>query len=490
MKTPYKKGVFLPLTRLARPAKIVGISLPRRKPCGKIFMEETQTPSVQSEQPIIAPDVVARNYRFGALVAFLMTLSFVGGVVFGELQPRPTSVRTGTNVATGTGQVEGKDEPPPYEFQDVDFAQFWEVWEMVKSKHVDQPTSDVKMFYGAIAGMVGSLDDPYSVYFDPEFAQKFAQDLEGEFQGIGAEIGIKKEQLTVIAPLPGTPAEQAGLKAGDRIHAIDDTDTVGMTVEDAVSRIRGEKGTQVKLLVGRDGLAEAKEIVITRATIVVESVKWAVRKQPDGRKIGIITISHFNDNTQSKFNAAARAALMENPAGLVVDLRNDPGGYLDVAISIAGDWVDKDTVVIERFSDGTEKKYASETAARLSGIPTVVLVNGGSASASEIVAGALQDSRKAVIVGEQTFGKGSVQDYNEFNDGSALKLTIAKWLTPKGRTIDKEGLAPDIFVEMTPEDFNADRDPQMDKAIELLLAPGGLPTEFPPAPPKVETKTP
>ncbi|MEY4723057.1 MAG: hypothetical protein RLZZ324_570 [Candidatus Parcubacteria bacterium] len=403
----------------------------------------------------------------------------MGGLVFGEMRAKPASGQTpeGAAVSAMVGKVLGQSTAPQVDLtKDVDFQQFWDVWKTVKAKHVyPENTSDKKLFYGAIAGMVGSLGDPYSVYFDPEFAQKFNQQLEGTFDGIGAEIGIKSDTLTVIAPLPGTPAEKAGIKAGDRIYAIDGTDTTGMSTDDAVTRIRGKKGTQVKLLIGRDGLKDPKEIVITRSTIVTQAVKWETKKLADGRKIGVITLSQFNDQVDAKFNQAVKAMLADDVKGIVLDLRNDPGGYLDAAVTVAGEWIHEDTVVIEKYNDGKQDKYPSKGLARLDGIPTVVLINGGSASASEIVAGALQDDGKALLIGEKSFGKGSVQDYSSFDDGSALKLTVALWYTPKDRSINKAGIEPDVKVGLTTEDFNANKDPQMSKAMELLGAPGGLP---------------
>ncbi len=411
-----------------------------------------------------------KKYR-GALTATFVIVSFIAGVFFGELQMKSSVTAP---VAETPGKVTGRNTQAPYELKDVEFKGFWEIWKEVKDRSVHQPVSDVKMYYGAVAGMVASLGDPYSVYFDPETAQKFTKDLEGTFEGIGAEIGLKNDQITVIAPLPGTPAANAGLRAGDKIYGIDGIDTTGMLVEDAVDRIRGPKDTKVKLLIMREGLKQPKEFEITRATIIVEPVKWKTVKS-QGKRIAVITVSHFNEQATTRFNDAVRASLMDSPSGIILDLRNDPGGFLDVAVEVAGEWIHKEVIVIEQFSDGTKKTYPSDGLARLADIPTIVLVNGGSASASEIVAGALQDAGKAILVGEKTFGKGSVQDYQEFLDGSALKLTVALWLTPKGRSINKEGIAPDVEVKMTPEDFNADKDPQMDKALELITAPGGLP---------------
>ncbi len=426
----------------------------------------------ESSQPHVTTTKFARKYRGDVLVA-LVIASFIAGLLLGK-QGIPSFAKK-TPQRTTPGQVTDRNAPPPYALKNVDFKGFWEIWKEVKERSVHQPVSDVKMYYGAIAGMVASLNDPYSVYFDPETAQKFTKDLEGTFDGIGAEIGIKNDQLTVIAPLAGTPAATAGLRAGDKIYGIDGFDTTGMAVEDAVNRIRGPKDTKVKLLIMREGLKQPKEYEIKRDTITVEPVKWKMMKAPHGVHVAVITVTHFNEQTTAKFNDAVRASMMENPAGIILDLRNDPGGFLDSAVEVAGDWIHKEVIVTEQFSDGTKKEYPSDGLARFADIPTIVLVNGGSASASEIVAGALQDSGKAILVGEKTFGKGSVQDYQEFNDGSALKLTVALWLTPKGRSINKEGIAPDVEVKLTPEDFNADKDPQMDKALELLSLPGGLP---------------
>ncbi len=414
-------------------------------------------------------DRVRRNYAAGAASAVLIIIGFVAGSYYAGLQVQPAPAG-----AQCLGEVVGKDSPPPYALKDVNFADFWKIWKTVKDRHVSKDVSDVELYYGSISGMVGALQDPYSVFFDPEYAKKFADELSGTFEGIGAEIGVKKNQLTVIAPLPDTPAEKAGLMAGDKIHAIDGVDTAGMFVDEAVSRIRGEKGTEVKLLIGRDSWTEAKEITLVRNTIVVESVKWKMTKA-DGKRIGVITVSRFNEDTASGFSQAVRSLLLEDPDGLVLDLRNNPGGFLDTAVKMAGEWVPNDVIVKEKISDGEDQDYRSDGGARLTDLRTVVLVNGGSASASEIVAGALQDYGKATVVGEQTYGKGSVQDYTEFDDGSALKLTVALWFTPKGRSIDKDGIAPDVLLQNTPEDFDNDQDPQLDKALELAGQPMAVP---------------
>jgi len=407
-----------------------------------------------------------RYYAIGAFGAALVALSFVAGFFLGSGQATAEAGGAGLTLST---RIVGLESNPPFEVKEVDFDEFWEVWRMVKEKYVNQNEAvDEKMFYGALRGMVASLDDPYSVFLEPTTAKAFNDDLAGTFEGIGAEIGIKKGQLLIVAPLPGTPADRAGVKAGDYILSVDEADTYGMTIDEAVNRIRGKKGTVVNLLLLRKGASEAIDVPITRGTINVDSVRWRIEEINDGDRLGVISISNFNEDTGPLFSEAVRAMLLENVNGVVLDLRNNPGGYLDMAVRVASEWVGQNTVVVESFSDGSEKQHRGVSDARLSDMPTVVLVNGGSASASEIVAGALQDAGKAEIIGEKTYGKGSVQDYSEFIDGSALKLTVALWLTPSGRSINKEGIEPTIDVENTAGDWDNDLDPQFDKAVHFL----------------------
>jgi carboxyl-terminal processing protease len=350
---------------------------------------------------------------------------------------------------------------------DVDFKLFWQVWDSIKSQYVDQDKiSDKKMFYGAIRGMVAAVGDPYTLFMDPKIAKEFSNDLAGTFEGIGAEIGIKNDTLTIIAPLPDMPAEKAGLRSGDKILAIDGTSTSGMFVDEAVNLIRGPKETKVTLTVAREGVSGIKEYVLTRGTIIVKSVHAEMRK--DG--VFYISITNFNEDTAALFNDAVQKMIEANPKGIVLDLRSDPGGFLDTAIEVASEWVQNNIVVIEKQGDGTKNENLSRGRARLKGYPTVVLVNGGSASASEIVAGALQDYNLATLVGEKTFGKGSVQTLDNFSDGSSVKITVAKWLTPLGHSINEEGIDPDVVVPLTVADYNADKDPQMDAAIRILTS--------------------
>jgi len=349
-----------------------------------------------------------------------------------------------------------------------DFNLYWEVWDKLRSDYVDKnKVKDEEMFYGSLRGLAASMDDPYTVFMDPKEAKEFADDLSGTFEGIGAEVGMRKDIITVIAPLAGMPAEKAGVKAGDKVYAIDGVSTLGMSVDEAVKKIRGEKGTEVTLTLIRENEDKPLEIKIVRGLIVVKSVKTELRN--DG--VLVITVSNFNDDTIDLFNQAVKTALTKNPKGIILDLRNNPGGYLDTAISMASAWVKEGPVVVEQFGEGKRQEYFAEGNPSLGGFKTVVLINGGSASASEIVAGALRDYKKATIVGEQSFGKGSVQSLRDLSDGSALKITVAKWLTPNGDFINEKGITPDLEIKLSKEDVDKNKDPQMVKALELILKP-------------------
>jgi carboxyl-terminal processing protease len=311
---------------------------------------------------------------------------------------------------------------------------------------------------------VASLKDPYSVYYDSEETKQFNLEVSGKFEGIGAELGAKNSILVVISPLSGSPAEAAGLKAGDQVLQIDDTITTGMSVDEAVSLIRGAKGTTVKLLIMRAGFTEPTSYSITRDTISPSSVTWKMLPA----KVAIIEIGNFSNNTVSQFDKAITELLVQDPKGWVLDLRGNPGGYVDVAIDLVGECIGPEIALIEESTGGKSVTYRGKGSSRLKGLPMAVLVNGGSASASEILAGAIQDYGAARIIGTKTFGKGVVQTYQEFPDGSSLKLTTARWLTPKGRSINEEGITPDDVVQFTEEDVKAERDPQLDAAVNYF----------------------
>jgi len=367
------------------------------------------------------------------------------------------------------------DAPSANTTDDVDFQLFWNVWTDLKKNYYEQPIEDKKLLYGAIQGMTDAVGDPYTMYFPPTQAKAFADSMKGEFSGIGAEMGMKNGELQVIAPLPDSPAEKAGIQSRDFILKINDEDSLTMPAEEAVSKIRGPKGSTVTLTIGRTSeppkkdaqghsILETKELKIVRDTIVVKSAKLTNK----GHGIFVIQVSSFNDDVAETFVSLENQALEKGATGLIIDLRNDPGGYLERAVQIAGEWINGDVVVKQRKQGEIKEMFKGEGSNRLRSIPTVVLVNEGSASAAEILAGALQDYGIAKIVGAKTFGKGSVQNVIDYPDGSSVKITISEWVTPKERSIDKEGITPDIEVKMTSEDYNADRDPQLDKAIEIL----------------------
>lgn len=353
--------------------------------------------------------------------------------------------------------------------RNLDFSLFWDTWKLIKEKYTDTSKVDEqKMFYGAISGMVESLDDPYTVFMDPSETKKFDEELSGVFEGIGAEIGVKKNIITIIAPLPDSPAEKAGLMAGDKIYKIDEIVTIDLSLNEAVSLIRGPKGTTVVLTIIRGAEAESREIKIVRNTIVVKSVELEFKNINNGT-MAILKISRFGEDTFSDVKIFAAEILKRNAKGIVLDLRNNPGGFLDSSVDIAGIFLPANEIVtIEKFNNDNKKDYLTAGKNELGKIPLVVLANEGSASASEILAGALRDNRQIKIIGEKTFGKGSVQEVQPLKDRSTLKITIAEWLTPSGKNINKEGINPDIEVEIKPEDFEAEKDPQMEKALEIL----------------------
>ncbi len=320
------------------------------------------------------------------------------------------------------------------------------------------------MFYGSLRGLTNSLNDPYTIFLDPKETKEFYDDLSGSFEGIGAEVGLRDEIITIIAPLKGMPAEKAGLRSGDKVYAIDGEATMGMTINEAVRKIKGTKDTEVILTILRQDEDKPIDISIIRGLIVIKSLEWEVLEND----ILLLSISNFHDDTLGLFNQAIMEMKRLNINKIILDLRNNPGGYLETAIDITSEWVKEGPVVIEQLMANQRREHFTTRTARLNGVETIVLLNQGSASASEIVAGALRDYKLATLLGEQSFGKASVQDLKKLSDGSALKISIAKWLTPEGDYIHEKGISPDIIVEFTKEDFENNRDPQLQKAIELL----------------------
>jgi len=353
------------------------------------------------------------------------------------------------------------DEGQPIE---LDFSLFWDVWDIITDKHIDSSEFDlVKMRDGAIAGMLGAIGDPFTSYLPPPEAKRFMDDIGGKFGGVGIEIGIRDDILTVIAPLDGTPGDRAGILAKDKILKVDGTITVGMSLSEAVKLIRGDKGTEVILTIGRDD--EILDVPIVRAEIKIPAVKLEILEN----NIAHLKVITFNGNVESQFKKYADEILDKDIDKIILDLRNNPGGLLSSSINLSSWFLDEDDLVtIEDFGNGIRNEFNAVHNARLKGKKVVILINQGSASASEIMAGALRDNNRTLLIGETTFGKGSVQEVEELKDNSSLKFTVARWLTPSGGSIDDTGLEPDIVIEITKEDLENDRDPQLEKAVEII----------------------
>ena len=397
------------------------------------------------------------------LGTLLLATGFLFGVLFGWSQSGEAYIPT-----TDANYLPVQEQEKIA--KDLDFEMFWQVWNIVKTKYVDnEDITDQDLFYGALEGIVGALDDPYSIFLDPDFYKTFDEDLSGSFQGIGAEIGIRDGVLTIVAPLANSPAEKAGLKSGDRVFKVDGEEAFDWSTDHAIQVIRGEKGTPVVLTVARDGADDFIDITIIRDIIEMPSVELEYKEIAD-KKIAYLALYSFNQDTYKQFVEKMMELTKDTEVdGLILDLRDDPGGYLDIAIEISSEWVEKDGIVVsEKMGDGSGLDYYSYAYAGLENMPTVILINEGSASASEIVAGALQDHNKAVLVGQTSFGKGSIQNLHELADGSSVKITIGKWYTPEGQNIDKEGIDPDIYVEYAFEDWEAEIDPQLNKALEVF----------------------
>lgn len=380
---------------------------------------------------------------------------FYGGYTLGQNKVRLEATESGYGTST----------------LNADTSLLWDVASLIKSKYVDiKFVSDQDLLYGAVSGMVGALNDPYSVFFPPSDATKFSQDLSGNFGGIGAELGMKDNQLVVIAPLKGNPAEVAGLKAGDQILGINGTSTEGMAIDTAVEIIRGDPGTVVTLTIMRSGWDKPQDIKITRAVVQVPALDWEMK--PGG--IAVFHLYNFNANVPPIFYQDVLSAMLKGMKGMVLDLRNNPGGFLEVGNDVASWFLKRGSLVVrEQFNPGNYQDYLASGNSALANMPVVLLVNGGSASAAEIVTGALRDDRGIKIVGEKTFGKGSVQEVDNLPDGSSVKITIAKWLTPNGSEINKVGIMPDYVVPLTDTDIKNGVDPQLNKAIQVLQSEMG-----------------
>jgi len=386
------------------------------------------------------------------LVGSIIFLAFLFGWAIGHLDAPNVSKDYITGLETSNNKR-------------PDLGLFWSVWDQI-TQNFDGKLDYNKMIYGAIDGMVNSVGDPYTMFLTSEQSKIFDDDLEGSISGIGAEVGMKNDRAIIIAPISDSPAQKAGIKPQDIILKIDDTDTKGIDLNTAVSKIRGKVGSKVKLEIQRGD--KTLNFDITRAKIDIKSVRWEIKDN----NIGYIEISRFDSKTSDLIKEAATDLNNKNVKAIILDLRNNPGGYLEAAVNVSSQFIEKGIVVTEKRTVGKEKKeeYQASGNGKLidSNTPMVVLVNEGSASASEIVAGAVQDYKRAILIGEKTFGKGSVQAVESVGQGATLHVTVAHWYTPNGKNISKEGLIPDINVKLSDEDFIAGKDPQLQKAIEYL----------------------
>ncbi len=406
-----------------------------------------------------------RGVLIGAVAVVILLGSFSGGFLVGHFLPEGVVPQ----------QVEQVLPPPTVSPEQLSttpeglgqlFTPFWEAWNIVHTEYVDQPVDDLALMQGAIRGMMDALGDKHSSYMDPKTYKAANEGLSGSYEGIGAYVDTTADYLTIISPIPGSPAERVGLQPGDAIIAIDGEDMTGIDAELARQRVLGPAGTTVELTIARDGESQPLQFTIIREKIEVDSASGEMRE--DG--IGYIQITTFGDRTTQELRATLQDLMAQNPKGLVIDLRNNGGGYLQTSVEVASEFIPDGVILYEQYGDGKRTTYDALKDGQATEIPIIVLVNEGTASASEIVAGAIQDYGRGKLVGVTSYGKGSVQNWVPLsNDQGAVRVTIAKWLTPNERTISDKGLTPDAVVELTDDDRKAGRDPQLDKAVELLL---------------------
>jgi len=403
------------------------------------------------------------KYKIVFIFVLFIALAFIAGIASGQyFNNGNTFDFSKLNIINNTQA--STSEP-------IDMAPFWKVWALldekyVATKNIYATTTAQDRIWGAIEGMTGSLGDPYTIFMPPADAEEFETNISGNFEGVGMEIGIKDKALTVISPLKGSPAEAAGIKTGDKIITIDGKPAVDLTTDKAVKLIRGPKGTVVKITVLRNGDSKPLNFEIIRAVIDIPTVDTEIKGD-----VFVISLYNFYAQSRTQFNGALKEFVNSKKSKLVLDLRGNPGGYLDAAVDMASWFLPKGkTIVREDFGNSEEEKvYRSKGYDIFTDkLKMIILVDGGSASASEILAGALQEHGIAKLVGTKTYGKGSVQELVKVTDSTSLKVTIAKWLTPNGKSISEGGLTPDVEVKISEADAKAEKDTQMEKALELL----------------------
>lgn len=384
-----------------------------------------------------------------AALLFLFLIIFCGGYVLGQSNIAPFQL---VGAAIGTS---GEDQE--------NFRPFWETWEFIHDEYFDQPLDDELLVEGAIEGMLATLDDPNTIYLSPENEQAARQAMDGNLEGIGAEVTSEDGAIIIVAPFEGSPAEAAGLKQGDILRQADGVDLTGMDVANAAALIRGPAGTTVHLAIERDG--EVFEVEVKRDVINIPSVRGEILED----NIAYVRLSRFGNNTTDNLSDVLDELMGQNPLGLILDLRSNPGGTLSSAVSVADQFLPEGPILVERFGNGTENLFEAKDKGQAQDLPMVVLIDGGSASASEVVAAAIRDRERGILVGDTSFGKGTVQSWKRLSNGGGVRITIARWITPDGDWVHGQGLEPDISVSL-PEQLNEEfTDTQLQAAINYLL---------------------
>jgi carboxyl-terminal processing protease len=392
----------------------------------------------------------------------LLAGTFSAGFASGWFLNRPSGEQAGLD---GLSQTDESTPFNPDTTEEELFEPFWEAWGIVHEFYIDQPVDEELMMQGAIRGMLEALGDPHSTYMDPKQYETANVDLSGEYEGIGAWVNIDGEFLTIVEPIKGSPAFEAGLLPGDQIIAVDGEDMTGILPEVVRQKVLGPKGTSVTLTILREELEEPFDVTLQRASIQVASVESEMLEG----NIAYIKLRNFGERTDVDLRQQLEALLAQEPAGLILDLRNNTGGFLDTAINVGSEFIAEGVILYEDYGDGTRDVHEVKPGGLATDVPLIVLVNEFSASASEVVAGAIQDYDRGQLLGVTTFGKGSVQTWRQLQgENGAVRVTIARWLTPDERQINEVGLEPDIVVERTDEEFTEGIDPQLDKAIEVL----------------------
>jgi carboxyl-terminal processing protease len=400
----------------------------------------------------------------------LLAGSFSGGLVVGWLLPERASAEaaqpTPGNTTAQSGAVAdaGSSANTPADLEEL-FKPFWETWNIVQDQYVDQPVDEETMMRGAIDGMLESLGDPHTSYMDPDQYKQANMPMDGEYEGIGAWVDTTGDYVKIVSPMPDSPAEKAGLKANDIIVKVNGEDMTGIDGNLVLREILGPAGTDVTLSIQRESLEEPFDVTITRAKIVMPSVTGEIIEGD----IAYVQLYTFGEKTTNELRDTLTELMAQNPKGLILDLRNNGGGYLNTAIEVVSQFIGKGVVMYEEYGDGRKKSFDALSGGLATEIPLVVLVNEGTASASEITAGAIQDFARGQLVGMTTYGKGSVQNWIPLQDEKgAVRVTIARWLTPKERQINGIGLVPDVEVTISDEDIANEVDPQLAKAVEIL----------------------